>query len=99
MDVRTFQPIIMSSPKKNGLQAPLVVSDELAKIIGTAKGEKVSRPQVTKMLWTYLKEHKLQDPENKQWFTPDKVMEPVFGKEKIKCFSMATHIKTHLTKE
>ena len=86
-----------SSPKKTGLQAPLDISDDLAKIIGTAKGEQVSRPQVIKKLWAYLKEHNLQDPENKQWFTPDKLMQPVFGKEKIKCFSMATHLKTHLT--
>ena len=88
----------MSSPKKTGLQAPLDVSDDLAKIIGTAKGEQISRPQVVKKLWAYLKEHNLQDPENKQFFTPDKLMQPVFGKEKIRCFSMTTHLKSHLTK-
>ena len=37
----------MSSPKK-GLLAPLDISTELAKIIGTDKGEQVSRPQVIK---------------------------------------------------
>jgi len=39
----------------------------------------------------------LQDPENKQWFTPDKLMEPVFGKEKIKAFGMAKYLKDHLS--
>merc|ERR1712107_344265 len=43
-----------------------------AKIIGTKKGEQVSRPQVVKKLWAYLKEKDLQDKENRQWFTPDK---------------------------
>jgi SWIB/MDM2 domain len=38
-----------------------------------------------------------QDPENKQWFTPDKTMEPVFGKEKIKAFGMAKYLKDHLS--
>ena len=88
----------MSSPKKlTGIQAPLDISDELAKIIGTAKGEQLSRPQVIKKLWAYLKEKNLQDPEMKQWFTPDKTMQPIFGKEKIKCFSMSKYLKEHLT--
>merc|ERR1712242_532000 len=35
------------------------------------------------------KDQKLQDPENKQYFTPDEKMAPVFGTEKIKAFGMA----------
>merc|ERR1712098_427213 len=87
----------MSSPKKTGIQAPLNMGDQLSKIIGTAKGEQVSRPPVVKKLWDYLKKNNLQDPENKQWFTPDKTMQPIFGKEKIKCFSMSKYLKEHLT--
>merc|ERR1712098_873800 len=88
----------MASPKKTGIQMPLDVSAELAKIIGTGKGEQVSRPQVVKKLWAYLKEKNLQDPENKQWFTPDKAMQGIFGSERIKCFSMTKYLKEHLTK-
>ena len=51
---------------------------------------------VVKRLWAYLKKENLQDPENKQFFTPDKLMEPVFGKEKIKAFGMAKYLKEHL---
>ena len=29
--------------------------------------------------WAYLKEKKLQDPEDKLCFTPDETMVPVFG--------------------
>merc|ERR1712000_512833 len=78
----------MAEKKATGLQAPLDVSPELAKIIGTDKGEQVSRPQVVKKLWAYLKDKNLQDPETKQ---------PIFGKEKIKCFSMSKYLKEHLT--
>merc|ERR1712062_391472 len=82
-------------------QAPLGLSEGEqtagSKILGTKKGEKISRPQCTKRLWAYLKENKLQDPENKQWFTPDETMAPIFGTEKIKCFSMAKYLKEHLT--
>merc|ERR1712212_869312 len=93
-----FELTIMSEPKKlTGLQKPLDISTALAKIIGTKKGEQVSRPQVVKKLWAYLKEKDLQDKENRQWFTPDKTMEPVFGKERQKCFGMSKHLKEHLT--
>ena len=88
----------MPSPvKKTGINMELNVSKELAAIIGTAKGEKISRPQVVKRLWAYLKENNLQDPENKQFFTPDAKMEPVFGSERMKAFSMSKYLKEHLT--
>ena len=88
----------MPSPKKTGINMELNVSEDLAAIIGTNAGEKISRPQCVKRLWAYLKEHNLQDPENKQFFTPDDTMEPVFGNERIKCFSMSKYLKEHLTK-
>ena len=88
----------MPSPvKKTGINMELSVSKELAAIIGTDKGEKISRPQVVKRLWAYLKENNLQDPENRQFFTPDAKMEPVFGNERIKAFSMSKYLKEHLT--
>ena len=52
--------------------------------------------QCVKRLWAYLKEKELQDPENKQWFTPDDTMSPIFGNEKIKCFSMSKYLKVLL---
>ena len=87
----------MPSPKKTGINMELNVSKKLAAIIGTKSGEKISRPQVVKRLWAYLKEHNLQDPENKQYFTPDATMEPVFGNERMKAFSMSKYLKEHLT--
>ena len=87
-----------AAPKKlTGLQMPLDISPELAKVIGTKKGEQVSRPQVIKKLWAYLKEKNLQDPENKQFFTPDKLMQPVFGSKRIKAFGMSKYLKEHLS--
>ena len=56
-----------------------------------------SPPQVTKKLWAYLKEKNLQDPDNKQWFTPDDTMAGIFGTEKIKCFSMAKYLERHFS--
>merc|ERR1712110_1178475 len=58
---------------------PMKLSDDLADIVGT---KEASRAQCIKELWAYLKRHNLQDPENKQFFTPDKKMAKVFGTEK-----------------
>ena len=57
----------------------------------------MSRPQIVKALWAMIKEKKLQCPDNKQFFTPDKAMEPIFGKEKIKAFGMSKYLKSHLS--
>ena len=84
-------------PKGSGLTKPMKLSPELAALIGAKKDEKLSRPEVVKRLWAYIKEKKLQDPENKQFFVPDKLMEPIFGKEKIRAFGMAKYLKTHLS--
>jgi chromatin remodeling complex protein RSC6 len=39
----------------------------------------------------------LQDPENKQFFKPDKKMQPVFGSDNVRAFGMAKFLKTHLS--
>jgi len=87
------------APKKGGggLTKPMTLSAELAAIVAKEKGEKLSRSEIIKRLWAYLKENNLQDPENKQFFTPDELMEPVFGSEKIRAFSMSKYLKEHLS--
>ena len=37
------------------------------------------------------------DPENKQYFTPDKKMAKVFGADKIRGFGMAKFLSQHLS--
>ena len=49
-----------------------------------------------KRVWAYLKRKNLQDPQDKQWFTPDETMAPVFGEERIKGFGMVKYLKEHL---
>merc|ERR1712213_147368 len=84
-------------PKGSGPTKPLNLSAELADLVGAKKGEKLSRPEVVKRLWAHIKGQKLQDPENKQYFTPDAKMIPIFGKDKVRAFGMAKFLKTHLT--
>merc|ERR1711994_801654 len=80
--------------KGSGLTKPMKLSAELADIVGQ---KEASRAQCIKQLWAYLKKNNLQDPENKQFFTPDKKMAKVFGTEKIRAFSMAKYLSSHLS--
>ena len=82
------------SGKGSGLTKPMKVSDDLAAVVGM---KEASRAQCIKMLWKYLKDHDLQDPENKQYFFPDKKMGKIFGNERIRAFGMAKFLGAHLT--
>ena len=62
------------SGKGSGLTKPMKLSADLAEIVGK---KEASRAESVKQLWAYLKKHNLQDPENKQFFTPDKKMAKV----------------------
>ena len=61
-------------PKGSGLTKPMKLSAELADIVGK---KEASRAECIKQLWAYIKKNNLQDPENKQFFNPDKKMAKV----------------------
>jgi len=72
------------------------VSPLLAHVIGVRYQEKVTRSEVCKRVWAYLKARNLQDPQNKQYFTPNAVLAPIFGTERMKAFNMLKYLKPHL---
>merc|ERR1712062_443875 len=81
-------------PKKiTGVMKPMKVSADLAAIIGK---KEASRSECIKLLWAYMKKNNLQDPENKQYFTPDKKMAKIFGTERLRGFGMAKFLNNHL---
>merc|ERR1712086_353173 len=73
-------------PKGSGLTKPMKLSADLADIVGK---KEASRAECIKELWAYLKKNNLQDPANKQFFTPDKKMAKVFGTDRIRAFGTA----------
>merc|ERR1712080_454772 len=83
----------ITMPKGSGLTKPMKLSAELADIVGK---KEASRAECIKQLWAYLKKN-LQDPENRQFFTPDKKMAKVFGNDKIRAFGMAKFLSSHLS--
>merc|ERR1712001_165126 len=81
-------------PKGAGLTKPMTLSAELAEVVGK---KEASRAECIKQLWAYLKKNNLQDPANKQYFTPDKKLAKIFGSDRIRAFGMAKHLSAHLS--
>lgn len=71
------------------------LSPELTAIVGA---EALSRPEVTKKLWEYIKAHNLQDPKDKRSIVPDAALAKVFGsKEPVNMFKLAGILNNHLS--
>lgn len=69
------------------------LSPALADVVGS---KSLSRPETTKKIWEYIKEHKLQDPKNKRLIRPDAKLAKVFGsKEPIDMMKLAGVLSKH----
>ncbi|MDH5206201.1 MAG: topoisomerase C-terminal repeat-containing protein, partial [Hylemonella sp.] len=73
--------------------AGLNPSPALAAVIGA---DPVSRPQVIKKLWDYIKAQGLQDAQNKRTIHADDKLKPVFGKDQVTMFEIAGIVGKHL---
>merc|ERR1711956_24869 len=85
---------LIKMPKGSGLTKPMKLSADLAEVVGK---KEASRAECIKQLWAYIKKNNLQDPENKQFFNPDKKMAKVFGSDRIRAFGMAKFLSAHLS--
>ena len=82
------------SKKPNALQKPLQPSKELAAVVGA---EPLPRGEVVSKVWEYIKQHGLQNPENRREILADAKLEAVFGTKKVTMFEMNKHLTQHLT--
>ena len=73
---------------------PVKPDDKLAAIIGS---EAVPRTEVTRKVWEYVRNHQLQDPENKTFIKADDKLRPIFdGKDRVSMFEMTKLVSNHL---
>jgi upstream activation factor subunit UAF30 len=82
-------------PGSGGLNAPLILSEKLGKFLGA---EQMSRTEIVKNLWAYIKENDLQDPADKRFILSDSKLKNVFGVDRFSGFSMNKLLNDHLTK-
>lgn len=83
--VRTANPALLK---------PMELSEELEAVVG--KGP-MSRGEVVKQIWVYIKKHDLQNPQNKRNILADAKLKPIFGgKSEVTMFEMTKLVSGHL---
>lgn len=77
------------------LMKPMTLSADLEAVIG--KGP-MSRGEVVKAIWVYIKKHNLQDQANKRNINADEKLKKVFGgKATVNMFEMTKIVSGHLS--
>ncbi|KAL3843932.1 hypothetical protein ACJIZ3_001335 [Penstemon smallii] len=87
-------------PKKgggSGLTAPLPLSDALVKFFGTGENE-LSRVDVVKKMWQYIKENELQDPSDKRMVICDDKLKELFEVDSFRGFGVSKLLTPHFMK-
>lgn len=56
----------------------------------------MSRPEVVKRIWEYVRSHSLQDPANRKYIQCDAKLQAVFRKKRVDCFSMNRLLTSHM---
>lgn len=82
--------------RKSGLtQHSYSLSPELQAIV---KSKKLTRPEVVKKLWHYIKAHKCQDTRNRRMIVPDEHLAQVIGKKPVDMLKLAGCLNKHISK-
>ena len=81
-------------PKKEIKSKPKVLSPALAAVCG---GKKMSRHEVVKKFWQYIKKNELQDPKEKSTIICDQKLKAVTKKKRIPQTEMLRCLGQHLT--
>jgi chromatin remodeling complex protein RSC6 len=82
--------------KPSGFTKPTLISDELATFLGRSKGSEMARTEVTREINAYIKEHNLQNPENKRQINPDAKLRKLLKMSKsdsLSYFNLQTYMK------
>ncbi len=69
------------------------VSAELEAVVGS---KSLTRPEIVKKLWAYIKSHKCQDAVNRRMINPDAKLSKVIGNKPVDMLKLAGHISKHI---
>ncbi len=82
----------------SGFAKPCKISDELCTFIGIPKGTEQSRTDITRFINAYVKQHNLNNPENRREFFPDAKLKTILNVndgEKVTYFILQRLIAHH----
>lgn len=72
---------------------PMRIKEPLTRIVGN---EPLPRTEVTKRVWDYIKQHKLQDEVNRRQINADENLRELFGRDSVTMFEMTKIISQFL---
>jgi upstream activation factor subunit UAF30 len=82
--------------QRGGIAQQVKPDDKLAAVIGSGS---VTRAELTKKIWDYIKKNNLQDSENRRMINADAKLKPVFGgKGQVSMFEMTKLVNQHVSK-
>lgn len=82
-----------AATRKKAVQPKKSLSKELIAVVGE---NELSRPEVTKKVWDYIKANDLQDPKNKRTIVPDVTLGKVIGKKPVDMMKLAGLLSKHI---
>lgn len=85
----------------SGFAKPGLISDELCTFLGKPTGTEIARTEVTKFLTSYIKQHQLQDPNEKRRIHPDDKLRKLLNvtdEDKVTYFNIQKYMKVHFIK-
>ncbi|KAG8645549.1 zinc finger CCCH domain-containing protein 44 [Manihot esculenta] len=82
--------------RPRGIMKPRRVTPEMAELVGASE---IPRTQALKRIWAYIKEHNLQDPDNKKIIICDEKLKKIFsGRDQVGFLEVAGLISPHFLK-
>ena len=85
----------------SGFAKPTLISDDLCAFLGKPSGTEMARTEVTKSITAYIKEHSLQNAENKRRIMPDTALKSLLNVDdttELTYFNLQKYMKVHFPK-
>jgi chromatin remodeling complex protein RSC6 len=79
--------------QRGGIAQEVQPDDALAAIVGKRP---LTRADLTKKLWAYIREKDLQDAEDRRMIHADDALRPIFGKAQVSMFEMTKLVNQHV---
>lgn len=93
------EPSTSTSSQNGGFKKPVKISKELQSFLGVSE-ESVARGDVTKHICNYIRDHNLQNPENRKLIIPDAKLSKLIGHNNMTSyFIIQREIQPHFIKE
>jgi len=86
-------PAETTTKARGGIAQQVTPSPELGAIVGK---EPLTRAELTKRVWDYIKSHDLQDANDRRRINPDAALKKVLGNDQVSMFEMTKLINQHV---